>query len=306
MLLRLNGGRVLSGKARFSSGSIARTAGPSSYASAAETSTSAAARGSSVASASLPTSRIDEKKVVLGWDETKYSRYHHIWLRDHCRCPECFHPITKQRLVNTFEIPPDIKPTRVQSNPEGLEVHWPSTQPHVSLYPWSWLRYNSYDPPLSQPSNTEKILWGSKILQDPPTVTYAEAMAEDNKGLFKWLSHVDKFGFCFISGVPATPEATEELSRRIGFIRETQYGTFWDFTSDLAKGDTAYTTLALSAHTDTTYFVGHSYHSRSGNVAYHALADRSMWPPTLPSSSAHWRHRRCHPARGRLLRRLHS
>lgn len=31
-------------------------------------------------------------------------------------------------------------------------------------------------------------------------------------------------------------------------------GKFWDFTSDLAKGDTAYTTMALQAHTDTTYF----------------------------------------------------
>ncbi|CDO76998.1 hypothetical protein BN946_scf184298.g25 [Trametes cinnabarina] len=104
------------------------------------------------------------------------------------------------------------------------------------------------------PAAKHRILWGSKILQDPPTVTHAEAMAEDDRGLFKWLSNVDKFGFCFISGVPATPEATEELSRRIGFLRETQYGTFWDFTSDLAKGDTAYTTLALGAHTDTTYF----------------------------------------------------
>jgi len=79
-------------------------------------------------------------------------------------------------------------------------------------------------------------------------------MAEDEQGLFKWLSNVDKFGFCFVTGVPPTPEATEELSRRIGFIRETQYGKFWDFTSDLAKGDTAYTTMALSAHTDTTYY----------------------------------------------------
>ena len=167
----------------------------------------------------------------------------------------------------------------------------PSSQPHTSLYPWSWLRYNSYDPPMSQPpkpecvpafffldlqhidKRTRRILWGSKILQDPPTVTYEEAMAPDGQGLFKWLSRVDKFGFCFVSGVPATPEATEELSRRIGFIRETQCqslpqiaptstltdlcvdGTFWDFTSNLAKGDTAYTTLALGAHTDTTYFV---------------------------------------------------
>lgn len=32
-------------------------------------------------------------------------------------------------------------------------------------------------------------------------------------------------------------------------------GKFWDFTADLAKGDTAYTTLALGAHTDNTYFV---------------------------------------------------
>jgi hypothetical protein len=32
-------------------------------------------------------------------------------------------------------------------------------------------------------------------------------------------------------------------------------GRFWDFTSDLAKGDTAYTTMALGAHTDNTYYV---------------------------------------------------
>lgn len=31
-------------------------------------------------------------------------------------------------------------------------------------------------------------------------------------------------------------------------------GGFWDFTSDLAAKDTAYTTLALGAHTDMTYF----------------------------------------------------
>jgi trimethyllysine dioxygenase len=76
----------------------------------------------------------------------------------------------------------------------------------------------------------------------------------DDRGLFEWLSNVNQFGFSFVSGVPLTPEATEELSQRIGFIRETQYGRFWEFTSDLAKGDTAYTPLALGAHTDNTYF----------------------------------------------------
>jgi hypothetical protein len=64
-------------------------------------------------------------------------------------------------------------------------------------------------------------------------------MAQGDHGLHKWLLNVvstdtmffdsfwitlsqHKFGFSFVSGVPATPEATEELSQKIGFIRETQ------------------------------------------------------------------------------------
>ncbi|KAG7089849.1 hypothetical protein E1B28_011493 [Marasmius oreades] len=187
----------------------------------------------------LPIVSADDKRVAVGWNTQTWSRFHHLWLRDHCRCPECFHRVTKQRLFNTFEIPPDIKPLRVNAESEGLKVTWPCSNPHVSLYPWSWLRHNSYDPPLHQHEQSfEKILWGSKIAQSPPTVTYEEAMSENEFGLYKWLQNIDRFGFSFVSG----------------FIRETQYGKFWEFTSDLSKGDTAYTTMALGAHTDNTYF----------------------------------------------------
>lgn len=203
----------------------------------------------------LPIISADAGKVAIGWDTRTWSRFHNIWLRDHCRCPKCFHPVTKQRLLNTFEIPTDIAPLHIEAKADGLEVTWPSQDPHVSLYPWSWLQRHSYDPSLGgKDASQEKVLWGSKIQKSPPTVAYEEIMAKDDQGLFKWLSNVDRFGFSFVSGVSKTPEATEALSERIGFIRETQYGRFWDFTSDLAKGDTAYTTLALGAHTDNTYF----------------------------------------------------
>ncbi|KAF8896524.1 hypothetical protein BD779DRAFT_1608718 [Infundibulicybe gibba] len=210
---------------------------------------------SNAAEDDLPVISMGEQKVAVGWDTRTWSRFHNIWLRDHCRCPKCFHSITKQRLVNTFEIPKDVKPVNVQPRPEGLEVLWPSSETHISLYPWSWLRQNSYDPPIpTSEKPDDKILWGSKIQQSPPTISFEEAMGPDESGLYKWLSNIDRFGFSFISGVPVSPEATESLSKRIGFIRETQYGKFWDFTSDLAKGDMAYTSLALGAHTDTTYF----------------------------------------------------
>ncbi|KIY68850.1 Trimethyllysine dioxygenase [Cylindrobasidium torrendii FP15055 ss-10] len=202
-----------------------------------------------------PIVSVDEKKVAIGWDTQTWSRFHHVWLRDHCRCPKCFHPVTKQRLLNTFEIPLDITPIHVESKPEGMLVSWPSTTGHQSLYPWTWLQENSYDPPLRQQAAYDnKVLWGSKIQKAPPTVTYEQVMQDDELGLFRWLSNVDKFGFSFVTGVPTTLEDTEKLSERIGFIRETQYGKFWDFTSDLSRGDTAYTTMALGAHTDNTYF----------------------------------------------------
>ena len=134
----------------------------------------------------------------------------------------------------------------------------PSSNPHVSLYPWSWLKKNAYDPhpqqrahsceyvdcnpkdfsTYSQMTHLRKILWGSKIEQDPPSVAYTDVMHTGGKGLFKWLSNIvsllrelqanlshliqDRFGFSFVTGVPATTQATEELTEKIGFIRETQ------------------------------------------------------------------------------------
>jgi trimethyllysine dioxygenase len=102
-------------------------------------------------------------------------------LRDHCRCPQCFHPITKQRLVDTFEVSvssiafiPQVdfvsadpawdyaSQSRIKTRrPWGylyvespILVRWrlmdvfpgPSSHSHTSFYPWSWLREHSYDP----------------------------------------------------------------------------------------------------------------------------------------------------------------
>lgn len=61
-------------------------------------------------------------------------------------------------------------------------------------------------------------------------------------------------------------------------------GTFWDFTSDLAKGDTAYTTLALGAHTDTTYFVRTLDYYYPPHPLTGGRPDGSLRPPTVSSS----------------------
>ncbi|KAL8719413.1 MAG: hypothetical protein Q9225_003578 [Loekoesia sp. 1 TL-2023] len=75
----------------------------------------------------------------------------------------------------------------------------------------------------------------ASISTNPPIVDYKTVIGSD-EGVREWINH------------------TQSLIERIAFIRITHYGGFWRFTSDLASKDSAYTQLALAAHTDTTYF----------------------------------------------------
>ncbi|WFD38282.1 trimethyllysine dioxygenase [Malassezia japonica] len=216
---------------------------------------------------SLPQVESSPKSVAITWPSGTTSRFHYLWLRDHCRCAECYHATTKQRLLDTFQIPTGIQPERMSATPDGLHVVWGNEQ-HTSVFPWQWLMRHAYSAPKQAPSGEltfgtsgvgaashgyGKTVWGSEIASVRPTVEY-EGVMESDDVLLDWLNNIDRYGFSFVSGMPTTPEATEAVIRRIAFIRETHYGGFWDFTSDLAHGDTAYTDIALGAHTDTTYF----------------------------------------------------
>ena len=73
----------------------------------------------------------------------------------------------------------------------------------------------------------------------------------------------------------------------------------------MAKGDTAYTNIALGAHTDNTYFVRQH---PTGRVSYLndvlCTSDRSLWTATLPPPLTRRRvGRRDTPSR-RILRRI--
>ena len=41
-------------------------------------------------------------------------KLHHIWLRDHCRCSQCFNAATNQRSLEIDDVRLDIKPKSVQ------------------------------------------------------------------------------------------------------------------------------------------------------------------------------------------------
>ncbi|KAJ5217687.1 Trimethyllysine dioxygenase [Penicillium citrinum] len=194
------------------------------------------------------------------------------FFRENCQCPKCVHPDTKQRIVELDSISPDIAPSKIKSggHMESVKIIW--NDGHESSYPWTWIKQHHAQ------TSAPKYQMGPMSIShseprpfrqfDPTSTNYP--MAEFNKVMLEddsvrdWLEKIQniltpvqfqqKYGFCFIEGVPLNPESTKALIERIAFVRHTHYGGFWDFTADLTFKDTAYTNESLGVHTDNTYF----------------------------------------------------
>lgn len=187
-----------------------------------------------------------------------------LWLRDNCRCPKCVIPETMQKSFNVFATNVKATPTEVKMEETGLRVTW-APDNHESFYSWSFLEYYLHNDTRKRTVN--RHMWGAEIKENPPTVGFAEAMNSES-GMAKMTDLILRFGFVFVEDAPFDDAVhTKQLLERIGPIRETHYGGFYDFVPDMAKADTAYSTMALPAHTDTTYFT-----DPAGLQAFHLLS----------------------------------
>ena len=172
------------------------------------------------------------------------------WLRDHCGCNQCHHPETRQRLVDTFALPADLRPTGIELGAAGATLGITWGDGHQTSFQAAELA----DTLSSVGHLTSDITtWNdAEIAADFPQVPF-DLMMDGNAGLEACLERLERFGFCFVEGTPATPEGTQAVATRIGYIRETIFGGYWDFTANLQHKDTAYTSLAIGPHTDGTY-----------------------------------------------------
>ncbi len=201
----------------------------------------------------LSAAQFIDGEVELSWQNRHAPvRFSPFWLRDHCHAKESLNPDTLQRQVDTFAIPADIAPAKLEIVDGGrtLRLAWKhdgsvSTLPAAFL--WNLAQTDGRE------SAPQRRLWERATMgENFPAMSHADIMS-GNEGLLEWLSMVEQNGFALASGVPPTLEATKELVTRIGYVRQTIFGGMWDFSANLAFKDTAYTSAAIGPHTDGTY-----------------------------------------------------
>ncbi|CDO91995.1 unnamed protein product [Kluyveromyces dobzhanskii CBS 2104] len=201
--------------------------------------------------------------VTIKLDDSLYL-FHLVYLRDNCTSEKSFHEETNQRLIDVFndiDLETDLNGTpSVEGN--ELVVKWHDG--HISRFTVKWLLNHAYYPSKNIVKN-ETIKFPSRISWDKTRFCELKQSKDHFKNDYNHIHddivkrnifhEIYQYGFTFIENVPVSIEATKEVSEIISIIRPTHYDTgVWDFTSDLSKKDTAYTSLAIDMHTDGNYW----------------------------------------------------
>ncbi len=186
----------------------------------------------------------------IAWSDGRHSRYHAIWLRDNASDEDNLNLETREQRSDVTAIPEDIRIKAARVDPAGaLKLRW-SRGTAVSRYHPGWLRAHDYsNTRLCDEAAIEPESWDADSLPEAPSFDGA-AILEDDEILETWLRALCRHGIARLRDVPAQPGMVARVAERIGPLRETNFGRIFDVRVRSGPGSNAYTSAALSPHTD--------------------------------------------------------
>ncbi|KAL5003958.1 hypothetical protein ScPMuIL_017414 [Solemya velum] len=196
-----------------------------------------------------------------------------IWLRDHCRCQICYNYKTNQKKVENLDCDLSIEPRSVEYDGVQLSLIWPDD--HKTTFETDWLLSHVFHSGYKK--KVPFFLWNKDVMtaNPPPRIGYEDHM-NTSMALKRSIFNILKFGYTIVTQVPLTIEDTREVIEKVSPVSRTLFGEMWSFTSDEARGDTAYTNIALGAHTDASY-----YNIPAGIQVFHCLEHDGSGGETL-------------------------
>ncbi|TMV04833.1 gamma-butyrobetaine dioxygenase [Ruegeria sediminis] len=200
----------------------------------------------------LRTATHDGSVVTLVFADGTRARFHAIWLRDNALDPETRAPGNGQRLITIGDIPADLSLAAAEVANGDLQVTFQPEGKTVA-FPAAWLRAHVYDRDHThRPGWTEAGIttWESGLAA--PCADWADVHANP-RAKRGWLAAVAEFGFAKLTGGPTEPGSLLKVADLFGYVRETNYGPYFEVRTEVNPTNLAYTGLGLQAHTDNPY-----------------------------------------------------
>jgi gamma-butyrobetaine dioxygenase len=196
----------------------------------------------------------DGDVLTIRFPDGETARFHAVWLRDNARDAATRDPSNGQRLITVSDIPDDIRISGAHSEQPWIDITF-QPENRTIRFDADWLQQHCYDR-----SQTDEPGWiGDHLVTFDGTLSATSvtgdwnAIRRDNSALAEWLGHVRRYGFAVLSGGPAESGALIDLVSLFGYIRETNYGRWFEVRTEVNPTNLAYTGLGLQAHTDNPY-----------------------------------------------------
>jgi len=191
--------------------------------------------------------RCDNRAVTIGLSDGTKTTFPAIFLRDNCATG--FHPQTLERQFDLTSVPIDIEIAGISVDSETLVVSWKG-EDLVSRFPASWLAANRPGQRFEDPAAVPPAIWRSNLTKnDLPRAAAADLLGSDNI-LLEFLVEAKRTGLAIVDGMADDVDAGMTVARRIGFLRETNFGVTFEVMSKPDPNNLAYTSHALPLHTD--------------------------------------------------------
>jgi gamma-butyrobetaine dioxygenase len=193
--------------------------------------------------------------LSIAWAPGDTRRYHWIWLRDSCPCPQCRNSHAKQKYFDSATLPADIRPTAVRQAAEGVHITWPDG--HESQYSAAWLREHATPdtaPVADEHATGDWLPWPDAAGEG--TFPAESVMAQDDV-LGRALRYLFRYGLIVISGKDFPGADPDLLCERLaGFADRSYFGEFFDLEvkPEATTDSVSFSTRHLPLHTDIPYY----------------------------------------------------
>ena len=196
------------------------------------------------------------KAILLSRKFGNSLRYHSTWLLDNSLDDKTRDKKNGQRLISVNDIPIKtyIKSAFLDKKNKEIILNFFPQKKQVK-FSTKWLEDNAYD----KEQVGSKVwfdpslkIWSKNTLKHIPTINY-KAAKSNKKLLLKWLESFNSFGFAKITKCGKKNGTVLKIAKLFGYVRETNYGKYFNVKSKTNAVNLAFTNLGLQAHTDNPY-----------------------------------------------------
>jgi gamma-butyrobetaine dioxygenase len=160
--------------------------------------------------------------LTLTWQNSTYSVYNAMWLRDNDSARR--DPVTGERCGTVTDLPAEPKLRSAEALPPGhITVNWEDG--YTSVYSLSWLK--AYDRTLRLGLRPTRMPWAGQPAGNFASYDYAR-WTDDPSAREDFLYYAARDGVAFLSDVPREPGTVLRIAESIGYVRETNKGRLFE------------------------------------------------------------------------------